>query len=121
MAWNAARTRTGRELELGFLVPAGGAEEYCLITKVVDEDTCNPLRLWHDLGEPSSLTEKEKELLKEAARPLILSRRVQAADKKAEVKLRIQEHGVVYFELNPVAAKSDRGYDYDRVMQYQKK
>lgn len=118
VAWNAARSRTGRELELAFLLPAGDTEEYSLITKVVDEDTCNPLRLWHDLGEPSSLTEKQKKLLKEAARPLLSSRRVEASEKKVRVVLGIQEHGVVYFELQPVTTKGDRGYDYNRVMQY---
>lgn len=118
VAWNTARTRTGRELELALLLPSGDAEEYSLITKVVDEDTCNPLRLWHDLGEPSSLTEKQKKLLKEAARPLISSRRVEASEKKVRVGLGIQEHGVVYFELQPVTTKRDRGYDYNRVMQY---
>lgn len=120
VAWNAGRIRTGRELEISLSIPAGDIEEFTLITKVVDEDTCNPLRLWHDLGEPSSLDKKQKKLLQESARPLIVSRRVQSVDKKVQIELNIQEHGVVYFEVQPVAAKSDRGYDYNRVMQYRK-
>ena len=28
----------------------------------------------------------------------------------------VKEHGVVYFELYPVKAAGDRGYDYERVM-----
>lgn len=118
VAWNAARIRTGRELELVFELPVGDAERCCLITKTVDEDTCNPLRLWHDIGEPSSLSEKQKKLLKEAARPLISSRQMETFGKKVRVGLSVQEYGVVYFELQPVAAGSDRGYDYNRVMQY---
>ena len=93
-------------------------EEYVLITKIVDEETCNPLRLWHDLGEPSSLSEKQKKLLREAANPLITSSRVYPDSRNAEIKLNIREHGMVYFELAPVVTKSDRGYDYRRVMQY---
>ena len=117
-AWNSTRERTGVELEIRFCIPAD-AEEYVLITKMVDEETCNPLRLWHDLGEPSSLSEKQKKLLREAAKPLIYSKRVRADGSKAEIKLNIREYGVVYFELAPVAKKSDRGYDYCRVMQYE--
>ena len=116
-AWNWSRTRTGKELEIGLRVPAD-KEEYVLITKIVDEETCNPLRLWHDLGEPSSLSEKQKKLLREAANPLITSSRVCPDSRNAEIKLNIREHGMVYFELAPVVTKSDRGYDYRRVMQY---
>ncbi len=116
-AWNWSRTRTGKELEIGLRVPAD-KEEYVLITKIVDEETCNPLRLWHDLGEPSSLSEKQKKLLREAANPLITSSRVYPDSRNAEIKLNIREHGMVYFELAPVVTKSDRGYDYKRVMQY---
>lgn len=118
VAWNAARTRTGRELALNFDLPAGDAGEYCLITKTVDEDTCNPLCLWHDMGEPASLTEKQKKLLKEVARPFMQSGRICAAGKRLQAGLNLREHGVVYFELQPVVTKSDRGYDYNRVMQY---
>ncbi|MDE7298133.1 MAG: xylan 1,4-beta-xylosidase [Lachnospiraceae bacterium] len=58
-AWNCSRVRTGRELELGISLPAEVSGEYALVTKTVDEKTCNPLKLWHDLGEPSSLDEKQ--------------------------------------------------------------
>ena len=32
--------------------------------------------------------------------------------------LSLKEHGVIYFELQPVKTAGDRGYDYNRVMQY---
>ena len=38
--WNAARKRTGREIEFTIDVPAEGEREYVLVTKTVDEDTC---------------------------------------------------------------------------------
>ncbi len=78
-----------KELEIGLRVPAD-KEEYVLITKIVDEETCNPLRLWHDLGEPSSLSEKQKKLLREAANPLITSSRVCPDSRNAEIKLNIR-------------------------------
>lgn len=117
VAWNDTRFRSGRELELTIVLPAEKGEETVLLTKTVDEETCNPLRLWHDMGEPSHLTDRQKKLLQEAARPFIRSRRVKVNEGKVQIGLSVREHGVIYFELAPVAVKGDRGYDYDRVMQ----
>lgn len=116
IAWNAGRTRRGRELQFDIAFPDEGAGEYVLITRTVDEDTCNPLRLWHDMGEPASLNEKQKKLLRDSARPLLAGRRIEAAEGKIRISLTVKEFGVVFFELQPVDVKSDRGYDYDRVM-----
>ncbi len=116
IAWNAGRERCGRELEFALSFPAQESQEYALITKTVDEDTCNPLRLWHDMGEPSSLNARQAKLLRECARPFVSSRRIRGAEEKVKISLTVQEFGVVSFELNPVEIKSDRGYDYDRVM-----
>lgn len=116
VAWNTGSIRSGQELELGVTFKADSAE-YVLIMKIVDEDTCNPLRLWHDMGEPASLTEKQKKLLREEARPFICSRRVKAEEGSLEIMMDIKENGVVYFELMPVETRKDRGYDYNRVIQ----
>lgn len=118
IAWNAGRIRRGRELELTVVFPAS-EKDYVLITKTVDEETCNPLRIWHDLGEPSSLDERQKKVLLEGARPFVNSSRIKASEDELKVLLRIGEFGVVYFEMQPVCMTSDRGYDYDRVMQYE--
>lgn len=48
-------------------------DRYVVIEERVDEDTCNPLKLWHDLGEPSSLSKEQLALLKAQARPQITS------------------------------------------------
>ena len=87
-----------------------------MITRTVDEQTCNPLRLWHDLGEPSSLSEEEKKLLRDGARPFVSSGRLEAKGGKLRLALAVREFGVVSFELRPVRFKGDRGYDYKRVM-----
>lgn len=120
IAWNAARDRTGRELEIKTVFPAECGQEYVLVTKTVDEETCNPLRMWHDLGEPASLDERQKSLILECSRPFVSSRRIQETLGEVQVQLLVREHGVVSFELQPVKTASDRGYDYDRVMQYEK-
>ncbi len=117
IAWNTERKRTGRELDFVLDLPKDGEQEYLFLTKTVDEDTCNPLRLWHEMGEPRSLNEKQRKLLKECARPLTAGRQVRADGGKVQISFTVREHGVVYFELWPVKAGGDRGYDYNRVMQ----
>lgn len=89
-----------------------------LVTKTVDEETCNPLRMWHDLGEPSSLDQRQKDLILACAKPFVSSRRLEAAGEAVQISLSLKEHGVIYFELQPVKTAGDRGYDYNRVMQY---
>lgn len=114
--WNAEKTRSGRELLFDITFPVKEKKNYVLVTRTVDEDTCNPLRLWHDMGEPSSLSEKQKRLLRDSARPFPASRQMEAAEEKIQISLIVKEFGVVFFELQPVDRKNDRGYDYDRVM-----
>ena len=41
--WNDSRTRTGEALKVDIELPS---DEYFLVTKTVDEDTCNPLKIW---------------------------------------------------------------------------
>lgn len=115
--WNCNRNRTGDALDIQFSLQDMANGNYCLITKTVDEDTCNPLRLWHDLGEPSSLSEAQKQLLIDCARPFISSQLVEASDHQLSLIFSVKEHGVVYFELLPVTPTPDRGYNYHKVMQ----
>lgn len=113
--FNSAGQRTGRELEFSLSFPVDIKKEYMFLTKTVDEDTCNPLRLWHNMGEPKSLSQKQKKLLRESARPLIASSRCTGSGGKLQISLTVKEFGVVYFELEPVKTEGDRGYDYARV------
>lgn len=97
-------------------LPAG--EEGCLVLQTVDEICCNPLKVWHDLGEPSSLTSQELELLKRAAQPFVETRRITPRDSRVELAFPLRENGVVYFSWEPGQVRSDSGYTYERVMQY---
>ena len=110
VAWNIVEHSKKIKLSL----PANGG--YCLLTKTVDEKTCNPLKVWHDLGEPASLSEEQRRLLVEAAKPLIRTKRKEAEDGQLSVKLTLERNAVVYFEVRPGEVTPDRGYDYERVM-----
>ncbi len=117
VAWNTAPERNGGELSLSFTLPAAQAGEFCLLTKTVDEDCCNPLKLWHDMGEPASLTAAQLANLRECAKPLFSSRRLTADGNTLEITLTLTDNAVAYFELAPIKPVSDRGFSYNRVIQ----
>lgn len=90
--------------------------ESTLITKTVDETTCNPLKLWHDLGEPAYPTKEETDLIRSAAQPLVNSSIAIIEEKMANVRIVTRRNGVVYFTLTKRNYTPDRGYDYDKVL-----
>ena len=91
-------------------------EDYVLITKTVDENTCNPLKVWHDLGEPSSLSKEDKNILKSADKPLIKTQRITAHDNHVNVKIDVELFGLVYFELKKSELTPDTGYNYAEIV-----
>ena len=108
-------------------------DEYTLITKTVDEISCNPLKLWHDLGEPAYPTKEETELIKSAAWPLVESSVVKGCSgavdsasgdsrnddcNKTFITVPVRKNGVVYFTLTERHFTPDRGYDYDKVVSF---
>lgn len=111
--WNVNGGEFSREFE--FTAEAG---EYTLVTKTVDEECCNPLKLWHDLGEPANPDEATFALIRSAARPLVKSEVIKAEDGKASAEISVKKNGVVYFELNARRFTPDRGYDYERVVTF---
>ena len=125
IAWNVAYrdnvtgTEEGEAQEwrrkLEIQLPAG-EEEYCLLTKTVDEETCNPLKVWHDIGEPAHLTEGQKKLLRESAKPCVKTERKQQHGGSLRVELLLEKNAVIYFELNAGKVNPDRGYRYDKVI-----
>ena len=75
----------------------------------MDEDCCNPLKAWHDLGEPSSLTESQLRFLRQAGQPLCATK--QAED--GHVTLTLGQNAVVRFTVKAVQEVTDHGYDYN--------
>lgn len=116
IAWNMTNHRAGYDRTVTLELP--GAEEGYFRTETVDEDCCNPLKIWHDMGEPAGLSGEETEILRAAAKPLVRSQRAAAANGKTEVSFLLEENGVVYFEWKPGKVTPDRGYSYRRATQY---
>ncbi|SDB24572.1 xylan 1,4-beta-xylosidase [Butyrivibrio sp. INlla16] len=102
--------------DLDFELPEDG--EYTLIKKTVDETCCNPLKLWHDLGEPAYPSKAEKEMIKSAAWPLTTSSVEVSKNGTVDVSFTLKKHGVLYFTLTKRDFTPDRGYDYDKVISF---
>ena len=110
VAWNLCREERGPvEIDLDLPMEDGA----CVLTQTVDEACCNPLRVWHDMGEPASLTPAQLDFLRKAGQPLCRSARAEAENGRARVPLVLSENAVVRFEITPPSAvPSDEGYDY---------
>lgn len=117
--WNLCMEGEEKELELRLTLPLVKEDlkkEYCILTQIVDEEVCNPLKIWHDMGEPSSLSNSQKTLLREGAKPHIMTERKAADDGYLSLEYNIKRNGVIYFEVKEIKSNSDRGYSYQRVI-----
>lgn len=101
------------ERTVSLSLPVRAGEDYALLERLVDNEHGNPLRLWHDLGEPSSPTDGLLTLLREAAVPQTSSRRVTPGGDRQQLDLRLQPNGVLFFEWRPCPLAPDEGYDYE--------
>ena len=101
VAWNISR----EEKQLDVSLPVSGS--HCLMTRTVDEVTTNPLKCWHDLGEPASLASAHLTCLKQAAMPHVETK--QTEDK---FSLLLRANAVVHFTLSPVECETEAGYEY---------
>ena len=102
--WNLCREER-KKLDLTIDLPVSG--ECALITRTVDEDVCNPLKVWHEMGQPESPSREQLSLLRQAGQPLTQSRIVNGV-----FNLTLGENAVVHFTVTPRACQPDYGYDY---------
>lgn len=114
VAWNH-RPKGDGTLQLELSLPAE-AGNYTLLQKTVDEATCNPLKVWHDLGEPAYPDDGQIKLLRESAMPLVTSGQLTVREGMLGLQLELNPYAVVWFSLSERKETSDRGYDYQRVI-----
>jgi len=105
VAWNLCR-EDREPLEMRIQLPVEG--RHTLLTRTVDEVSCNPLKCWHEMGEPASLSKEQLAFLRQAAQPLAETQIVEK-----DVHLVLGRNAVVHFTLQPYAPSSDYGYDYE--------
>ena len=111
--WNIDGDEFTREIEMPVEF-----SEYTLVTRTVDEECCNPLKIWHDLGEPANPSKDVVDLIRSSAHPLVQSAVVKASGDTATISVSVKKNGVIYFELEERTFTPDRGYDYEKVISF---
>jgi len=109
IAWNLTLETKEQEIDFEIKLPQLTGRN-CLLTQTVDETTCNPAKLWHDLGEPANPSAAQNELLKSAAKPLF---QTEVLEGNSEFTLKAKKNSVIYFETKKAPLTSDNGYDWD--------
>ncbi len=105
VAWNIAQAeRESVQLDIG--LPLSG--KCVLTTETVDEETCNPLKAWHDMGEPASLTDTKLRFLRQAGQPLCATKQVEG-----KFSLTLRENAVIRFTVKEAPQQMEFGYDYN--------
>lgn len=114
--WHDNIGRSGTTVKRSFLFDTE-SPCYTLITEHCGESTCNPLKTWHDLGEPANPSPDQLDLIRKTSSPTVKTELLSAdSSQTTELSFELEDNDVVFFQLKPVTVKSDRGYDYSRVM-----
>ena len=106
VAWNICKDQH-EDVVLNIEIPM--AEKSVLMTETVDEITCNPLKAWHDMGEPASLTDGQLRFLRQVGQPLCETKQLASG----KVDLHLRENAVVRFVIAPSVGECEYGYDYE--------
>ncbi|MBO4494265.1 MAG: xylan 1,4-beta-xylosidase [Clostridiales bacterium] len=110
IVWN----RDKKTLKKDFTLPVKD-KKLTLIRQTVDPVTTNPLKLWHDIGEPAAPSKEQIDLLKKVDSPCVTSKILTAPSGDVKLDFSIRGFGVEYFTLTPCEMTSDQGYDYAKV------
>ncbi len=108
--WNLGE----EEMTFDVKLPAEG-KEYTAIREIVDEETCNPVKAWHDLGEPRNPSKEEVETIRKFAYPAMGSEILKRSRGNISLSVPVRSNGVVYVDIRPREFEGDTGYVYGRV------
>lgn len=118
IAWNVCEEKSERKdkcLQVSIALDkefADSSNSYCISQSIVDEETCNPLKVWNDLGQPIHLSNDQIDMLRKCAVPMIKTERA-IANGSIDFELNVKPNGVVYFEITKADLVPDRGYDIE--------
>lgn len=88
---------------------------YSVVTKLVDEVTCNPLKAWLDLGSPSNPNKEQLELIRSCALPQTTTRREKVTQGKMVLPFTLSRNALLYFKVQKIAPQLDRGFQPERI------
>lgn len=115
IAWNpveAVKEESNLELELTLPVPEG---DYVVVTSLVDEVTCNPLKSWLDLGSPNHPSKDQLDLIRSCSFPRTMTERTRPEKGNIRLSLQLSRNALLYFKLQKIHPQTDRGFMPERI------
>jgi xylan 1,4-beta-xylosidase len=112
--WNPVEGNEDKDITLEFSLNLSKGD-YMLVTKLVDENTCNPLRAWTNMGTPAYLNKEHLDLLLECARPQVDIKQIRVMDDATVFEIPLSSNGLCYFEIQQIDPKADRGFRPERI------
>ncbi len=98
------------QITLHITVPVD--KSFLVVFECVDELHGNPLRVWHQMGEPADLSQEQTEILRNAAVPLSGTVLPVMGKEGASFCITLKGQSVVHVRVLPVLPEYDEEYDY---------
>ncbi|MBQ9262806.1 MAG: xylan 1,4-beta-xylosidase [Clostridia bacterium] len=108
--WNLREMGSRETLEVQLAVPI--AEEAVALIDRVDEETCNPLKTWHLMGEPFDLNQEQLSFLRAVGQPRQEVVQPERDGEQAVIRLTLSPNALLRVRILPVERQLDEGYDY---------
>lgn len=118
VAWNECRL-AHKTMHMDIRVPAADGRYALLVTK--SSNMNDPVKVWHDMGEPDTLSQAQLNYLRRTAQPACCSQTVEVTNGMAHIELSLEENDVLHFALQPAPLTPDAGYDYSWYEQHPEK
>ena len=112
IVWNRGK----KPIKKSFTFPAGESKALVVVRQTVDPKTTNPLKVWHDLGEPAAPSAEQLEIIKASDRPFVKTDVLHARNGEVTLTANVLGYGVEYFNIKPRTFTPDKGYNYSRVV-----
>ena len=115
VAWNPVVNSAAEdsiELKLDLNIEDG---DYLLVTKLIDEQLCNPLKAWLDMGSPANPSKEQVELVRTCAVPQTKTSREKVNGGRMNLYFNLSRNALLYFEVSRITPKLDRGYQPERI------
>lgn len=120
VAWNCVSEKgDGLEREIELEIPIGFASAF-VKRHTISEEYGNPWRSWINMGRPRYPSQQEIETLKEIARPLVTTERMESENGQITLKIKLTKNEVSLFEISQVYDESGTyiGLDDSKITSY---
>ena len=105
VVWNLEKDALDIQIALPGLKGKWGA-----ISRTVDMEHGNPLKLWDEMGQPASLTETQLKFLQENDRPVGKAWCLDGEKEEAKLSFHLMANAVTYVEITPFRKDESLGY-----------